>query len=131
MQTKHGKPMLSSKNVLAFIIFAPSMVIFGSFSDARFDGGLDGLQRFTLEAQFTIYLFYSRPSLLLYSDVCAPRLVSFADWERLGFSIAFTEVATDMKLSETEKGAVFAAFYYGYSITPVRCKSGFLLPEVM
>lgn len=42
-----------------------------------------------------------------------------ADWERLGFSIAFTEVATNMNLSETEKGVVLAAFYYGYSITPV------------
>lgn len=48
-----------------------------------------------------------------------PVVFHSADWKRLGFSIAFTEVATDAKLSETEKGTIFAAFYYGFSITPV------------
>lgn len=50
-----------------------------------------------------------------------PLLISLlAVWERTGFSIAFTDIATDMNLSETEKGTVFAAYYYGFSITQVR-----------
>lgn len=43
----------------------------------------------------------------------------------MGFSIAFTEIATEMDLTETEKGSVFAAYYYGFAVTQVR--SSFLL----
>ena len=38
----------------------------------------------------------------------------------MGFSIAFTDIATEMGLTETEKGSVFAAYYFGYALTQVR-----------
>ena len=38
----------------------------------------------------------------------------------MGFSIAFTDIATEMKLTETEKGSVFAAYYFGFALTQVR-----------
>ncbi|CAM9181148.1 unnamed protein product [Ascophyllum nodosum] len=37
----------------------------------------------------------------------------------MGFSIAFTEIGNDMLLTETEKGSVFAAYYYGFALTQV------------
>lgn len=40
----------------------------------------------------------------------------------MGFSIAFTDIATEMRLSETEKGSVFASYYFGFALTQVRAE---------
>ena len=40
--------------------------------------------------------------------------------ERVGFSIAFTEMAKQAGTSEAVKGAVLSAFYWGYSLSQVR-----------
>lgn len=72
-----------------------------------------------------------QPSVFLSLGFCVSHLIP-PDWERLGFSIAFTDVATNMGISETEKGSVFAAFYYGYSVTPVcTCYLSFVLLYAM
>ena len=39
--------------------------------------------------------------------------------ERVGFSIAFTEMAKQAGTSEAVKGAVLSAFYWGYSLSQV------------
>ena len=43
--------------------------------------------------------------------------------ERVGFSIAFTEMAKQAGTSEAVKGAVLSAFYWGYSLSQVRSLS--------
>lgn len=40
--------------------------------------------------------------------------------ERVGFSIAFTEMAKEAGTSEAVKGAVMSAFYWGYAFSQVR-----------
>lgn len=40
-------------------------------------------------------------------------------WERLGFTIAFTSIAENRDLTETEKGIVFSSYYYGFAVTQV------------
>ncbi|CAM9547503.1 unnamed protein product [Ectocarpus sp. 6 AP-2014] len=37
-------------------------------------------------------------------------------FERMGFSIAFTELAKSASLNEADKGTVMSAFYYGYTV---------------
>lgn len=37
-------------------------------------------------------------------------------FERMGFSIAFTELAKSASLNEADKGTVMSAFYYGYAV---------------
>lgn len=39
--------------------------------------------------------------------------------ERMGFSIAFTELAKSEDLNETAKGRVMSAFYYGYALMQI------------
>ncbi len=39
--------------------------------------------------------------------------------ERVGFSIAFTEMAKEAGTSEAVKGAVMSAFYWGYAFSQV------------
>ncbi len=43
--------------------------------------------------------------------------------ERVGFSIAFTEMAKQAGTSEAVKGAVLSAFYWGYSLSQVKSLS--------
>lgn len=43
--------------------------------------------------------------------------------ERVGFSIAFTEMAKEAGTSEAVKGAVLSAFYWGYGLSQVCCKA--------
>jgi len=40
--------------------------------------------------------------------------------ERVGFSIAFTEIAKASGAGEGLKGAVLSAFYWGYGVSQVR-----------
>jgi ACS family sodium-dependent inorganic phosphate cotransporter len=40
--------------------------------------------------------------------------------ERVGFSIAFTEMAKTAGLDESAKGTVLSAFYWGYALSQVR-----------
>ncbi|CBJ30956.1 conserved unknown protein [Ectocarpus siliculosus] len=37
-------------------------------------------------------------------------------FERMGFSIAFTELAKSASLNEADKGTVMSAFFYGYAV---------------
>ena len=47
--------------------------------------------------------------------------------ERVGFSIAFTEMAKQAGTSEAVKGAVMSAFYWGYAFSQVGLFFPFLL----
>ena len=40
--------------------------------------------------------------------------------ERVGFSIAYTAMATVEKVDEATKGTVLSAFYWGYGVSQVR-----------
>ena len=40
--------------------------------------------------------------------------------ERVGFSIAFTDMAKASKADESVKGMVLSAFYWGYGVSQVR-----------
>lgn len=46
-------------------------------------------------------------------------MVTLSDWERVGFSIAFTSVAKETGVTDTEKGSVFAALFSGDALTQV------------
>ena len=47
--------------------------------------------------------------------LCA--VVAYVD--RIGFSIAWTAMADQHHLSQTQKGGVLSAFYYGYGLTQI------------
>lgn len=44
--------------------------------------------------------------------------------ERVGFSIAFTDLAKEAGVDESVKGAVLSAFYWGYALSQVRKGAG-------
>ena len=41
--------------------------------------------------------------------------------ERTGFPVVFTQVAQEKNISETLKGTIFSAFYYGYATSQASC----------
>lgn len=55
-----------------------------------------------------------------YVLVAAMFLATFAAYvERIGFSIAFTDLARGGGVDEGRKGAVLSAFYWGYALSQV------------
>ena len=53
-----------------------------------------------------------------YQIVLACFLATFSAYvERVGFSIAFTEMAKRADLDESVKGTVLSAFYWGYGLS--------------
>lgn len=45
--------------------------------------------------------------------------VVFAVFERMAFSIAFTIIAEENGLTETEKGFAMASYYFGFTVSQV------------
>ncbi len=65
-----------------------------------------------------------------YSIVFMAFLATLAMYvERVGFSIAFTELAAIGKLDESAKGAVLSAFFWGYALSQVCVQESMSLDE--
>eukprot|EP00854_Cymbomonas_tetramitiformis_P008974 gene8974-10629_t len=58
-------------------------------------------------------------------EICLVVLCFFATflayWDRVGFSIAYTKLASEAGVDQKVKGGVLAAFYYGYATSQIPC----------
>lgn len=50
--------------------------------------------------------------------------------ERVGFSIAYTAMAKRVNVSESVKGTVLSAFYWGYGVSQVAVSTSSLAPHM-
>lgn len=69
--------------------------------------GLPKRKRWRMEPRHVIVLACFLATLAMYM-------------ERVGFSIAFTELAKSTQLDESVKGTVLSAFFWGYALSQVR-----------
>lgn len=87
------------------------------FDDERYNAKQRDLKRAAHGSTWLAHVLHPEPRYLM--AVCLFLATLTAYMERTGFSIAYTLMASEAGVSESTKGAVMSAFYWGYGVSQV------------
>lgn len=87
------------------------------FDDERYNAKQRDLKRAAHGSKWLAHVLHPEPRYLMAGCLFLATLTAYI--ERTGFSIAYTLMASEAGVSESTKGAVMSAFYWGYGVSQV------------
>lgn len=111
------RSMSHSRSNSSGVLMSRKMSNSWQFDDERYHAKQRDLKRAAHGSKLLAHILHPEPRYLM--AVCLFLATLTAYMERTGFSIAYTLMASEAGVSESTKGAVMSAFYWGYGVSQV------------